>query len=139
MYKRIIKNIIRETELNFHNADQKDVERSAYTAGYVSALIGLLNGMGHKVKSGDWDDNGCLRVGCLEIDGKVLIKNSRIDYKAVDRECKMKTTPEQLAAAGYQSETLFADGLVKMRVTKEPYRGVEYETDPFDDDGDLME
>lgn len=43
------------------------------------------------------------------------------------------------AAAGYQSETLYADGLVKMRVTKEPYRRVAYEADPLDDDGDLMD
>lgn len=88
MYQFLISSIIREVEFNFKNADNKDVERSAFTAGNVAAYVSVLNNIGHSVKHGDWDDNGCSRVGYLEIDGKVLIKNSIIDYQIVANEFK---------------------------------------------------
>lgn len=88
MYQYLIKRIIEDAELNFYNANNKDVERSAYTAGHVAAYANILSNIGHSVNHGDWEDDGCLRVGCLEIDGKVLIKNSVINYENVAEEYK---------------------------------------------------
>lgn len=86
MYQFLINSIIQEIEFNFGNANNKDVERSAYTAGNVTAYVHVLNNIGHSVKHGSWNDNGCLRIGYLEIDGKAFVKNSVINYEMVAEE-----------------------------------------------------
>lgn len=88
MYQFLINSIIRDAEFNFRNADNKDIERSAFTAGNIVAYVSVLNNIGHSVKHGNWNDNGCLRVGYFEINGKVLIKNSVINYGIVAKEFK---------------------------------------------------
>ena len=86
MYEYLIRAIIRSIEFNLQNADKKDIERSAFTAGHVTAYTDILRNIGHDVDHGDWTDNGCTRVGYLEIDGKVFVKNSKIDYELVSKE-----------------------------------------------------
>lgn len=86
MYEYLIKAIIRDIKFNLQNADNGDVERSAFTAGAVTAYTDVLRNIGHEVTHGDWADNGCTRIGYLEIDGKVIVKNSKIDYEAVSKE-----------------------------------------------------
>ena len=79
MYKKLIFRIEEIVRLNFENADKVDVQRSSFTAGMVRAFTEVLRGMGHEVQTGSWDDNGCDRIGFIEIDGVVLVKNSQID------------------------------------------------------------
>ncbi len=79
MYKNLIFRIEQTVDLNFDNADKADVQRSSFTAGMVRAFAEVLRGMGHEVQTGSWDDNGCDRIGFIEIDGVVLVKNSQID------------------------------------------------------------
>lgn len=50
-----------------------------YTAGMLQGYLDVIRSMGHDVESGSWDDNGCDRISYLEIDGVVLIKNSKLD------------------------------------------------------------
>lgn len=86
MYEYLINAIIQSIEFNLQNADNKDVERSAFTAGKVTAYADILRNIGHKVNHGDWTDNDCSRVGYFEINGTVIVKNSKINYEAVSKE-----------------------------------------------------
>ncbi len=79
MYKNLIYRIEQTASLNLENADKADVQRSSFTAGMLRAFTEILRGMGHEVESGTWDDNGCDRIGFMEIDGVVLVKNSKIN------------------------------------------------------------
>lgn len=88
MYEYLIRAIIRDIKFNLQNADNKDIERSAFTAGAVTAYTDILRNIGHEVEHGDWTDGGCTRVGYLEIDGKVIVKNSKINYEAVSKELR---------------------------------------------------
>ncbi len=69
MYKNLIYRIEQTASLNLENADKADVQRSSFTAGMLRAFTEILRGMGHEVESGTWDDNGCDRIGFMEIDG----------------------------------------------------------------------
>lgn len=88
LYEDLIKRIVRNTEQNLDNADRLDITRSATTAGAVSANILTLIAMGFEADHGDWEDRGCLRIGFIKIDGEVVVKNSKIDYSAVERLLK---------------------------------------------------
>ena len=70
MYKELIRSIQGAAAFNLDNADKADVQRSYYTAGMVKAFTEVLRGLGHEVETGTWDD----------IDGVVLVKNSKIDF-----------------------------------------------------------
>lgn len=79
MYKNLIYRIEQTASLNLENANKADVQRSSFTAGMLRAYTEMLRSMGHEVESGTWDDNGCDRIGFMEIDGVVLVKNSEIN------------------------------------------------------------
>lgn len=79
MYKNLIKRIEETVSLNLEHANKADVQRSSFTAGMVKAYTEILQGMGHNVGSGSWDDNGCDRIGYIKIDGVILVKNSKIN------------------------------------------------------------
>lgn len=81
MYKELIRSIQGAVAFNLDNADKADVQRSSFTAGMVRGYLDVLRSLGHEVESGNWDDNGCDRVGYLKIDGVVLVKNSKIDFE----------------------------------------------------------
>ena len=85
MFKELLSKIVNHTELNFQNADNRDMERSHTTAGAVSAYLDVLRMIGHHIDNGDWDDYGCLRVGFIQINNIVIVRNSKIDYDAVQR------------------------------------------------------
>lgn len=80
MYKELIRSIQGAVAFNLENADRSDVERSNYTSGMAKAYTDVLRGLGHKVEIGTWDDNGCNRIGFIQIDGVALVKNSKIDF-----------------------------------------------------------
>lgn len=80
MYKELIHSIQDAVFFNLENADEVDVQRSSFTAGMVKAFAEVLQSMGHKVDVGSWNDNGCNRIGFIEIDGVVLVKNSKINF-----------------------------------------------------------
>jgi hypothetical protein len=79
MFKSLIFRIEETVSLNFQNADKVDVQRSSFTAGMIRGYLDVLMSMGHNVQSGSWDDNGCDRIGYMEIDGLVLVKNSKLN------------------------------------------------------------
>ena len=81
MFAEVIRRMVSDIEANLDNSDRKDVERSYYCAGHVTAWCQVIMMMGHNVEHGTWIDEKCNREGYLEIDGKVLVKNSKIDYK----------------------------------------------------------
>ena len=54
----------------------------------VKAYTDILRDLGHEVETGDWDDNGCDRVGYIKIDGVVLVKNSKINFDGYDELLK---------------------------------------------------
>lgn len=83
MFEYYTNKIIRHIEFNNHNADSGDVVRSAVTRGAVFAYCDVLRSLHHETDVGDWEDNGCLRVSYLKIDGKVIVRNSEIDYNGV--------------------------------------------------------
>ena len=80
MYKELIRSIQGAVAFNLDNADKADVQRSYFTAGMVKAFTEVLRGLGHKVETGTWDDNGCDRIGYIKINGVILVKNSKIDF-----------------------------------------------------------
>lgn len=79
MFNLLIRSIVKTASSNFENADKFDVQRSSFTAGMLQGYLDVIRSMGHDVESGSWDDNGCDRISYLEIDGVVLIKNSKLD------------------------------------------------------------
>ena len=79
MFKSLIFRIEETVSLNFQNADKVDVQRSSFTAGMIRGYLDVLMSMGHNVQSGSWDDNGCDCIGYMEIDGLVLVKNSKLN------------------------------------------------------------
>ena len=79
MFKSLIYRIEETVSLNFQNADRADVQRSSFTAGMIRGYLDILMSMGHNVQSGSWNDNGCDRIGYMEIDGLVLVKNSKLN------------------------------------------------------------
>ena len=83
MFKEYTNKIIRHIELNNHNADNGDVMRSATTRGAIFAYCEILRSLNQDVDVGDWEDNGCLRVSYLKLNGKVIVRNSEIDYYAI--------------------------------------------------------
>ena len=85
MFKELLSKIVRYTEFNFQNANNKDVERSHTTSGAVSAYLDVMRMIGHQVDHGDWDDCGCLRVGFIQINNTYIVRNSEIDYVAVQQ------------------------------------------------------
>lgn len=82
MFNNLIKTIERTISFNLDRADAGDIECSNYTAGMLRAYLDVIMEFGHDVVSGTWDDKGCNRIGYVEIDGIVLVKKSRLDYKA---------------------------------------------------------
>ena len=88
MYKDLINRIERAVSFNFEDANAADVQRSSFTAGMVKAYTDILRDLGHEVETGDWDDNGCDRVGYIKIDGVVLVKNSKINFDGYDELLK---------------------------------------------------
>ena len=80
MFKSLIARIEETVDLNLKNADAADVQRSSFTAGMVRGYLDVLRSLGHDVESGNWDDNGCDRIGFIKIGGVVLVKNSKIDF-----------------------------------------------------------
>ena len=82
MFKSLICKIEETVSLNNQNADKLDVQRSSFTAGMIRAYLDVVRSMGHDVDSGSWDDNGCDRFSYLKIDGVVMVRNSKIDFKA---------------------------------------------------------
>lgn len=56
-------------------ADSKDVLRNHTNYGECTAWVRVMIDMGHKVNLPVWeDDNGCLRIPFLEIDGEKWIE-----------------------------------------------------------------
>lgn len=80
MYKELIRSIENAVAFNLDNADKADVQRSSFTAGMVKAYTDVLRDMGHKVETGNWEDNGCDRVGFIKINGVFLVMNSKINF-----------------------------------------------------------
>lgn len=82
MFTEAIRRMIKDIEANLDNCNDGDVERSYYCAGNVAAWCQVLMMMGHEVEHGTWIDDGkCNHEGYLAIDGKVLVKNGKFDYK----------------------------------------------------------
>ena len=54
------------------NANEKDVDCNHVNYGHATAIADSLRYLGHEVNIPVWcDDNGCLRIPKLSIDGKV--------------------------------------------------------------------
>ena len=103
LYEDLIKRIVRDTEFNLDNADNLDVVRSAVTSGAVSENVLTLITMGYEAEWGDWEDRGCLRVGYVKIAGQIIVKNSEIDYYAVEKVLKNRpATAEEIIEATRQ-------------------------------------
>lgn len=57
------------------NADRNDVNRNHVNYGITTTWAQVMQDMGHNVKVPVWEDeNGCLRIPFLEIDGKRVIE-----------------------------------------------------------------
>lgn len=108
MFINLVKSIVKSTEFNLNNADKLDVVRSAFTAGAVKASAQALRDLGYDVDHGDWEDRGCLRVGYVRIGSQTIVKNSVIDYRAVEKLFKdcPGSTEEILAAVREEAERM---------------------------------
>lgn len=52
-------------------ADNKDTNRNHVSYGQYTAWIRMIGDMGHRTNLAVWeDDNGCLRIPFIEIDGE---------------------------------------------------------------------
>ncbi len=110
MFKDYTNKIIRHIELNNRNADDGDVVRSAVTRGSVFAYCDVLRSLHHETDVGDWEDNGCLRVSFLKIDGKVIVRNSEIDYNAVDDLLRTEVnSAEEILKSTHQEASWIVD------------------------------
>ena len=110
MFKDYTNKIIRYIELNNRNADNHDVMRSATTSGAVSAYCDSLRLLHHEVDHGDWEDNGCLRVSYLKIDGNVIVRNSEIDYYAVSDLLRAEVnSAEEILKSTHQEASRIVD------------------------------
>lgn len=59
-------------------AEQKAVNRNHTNYGFLSAWLQVIIDMGHKTTGPVWEDeNGCLRVPFIDIDGQKIIEFSK--------------------------------------------------------------
>ncbi len=74
-------NIIKEAvKLNLEHADRGDIQNSYYTSGKVKGYMDILKSMGHKIKAiPGSDENGCVRIRYMEIDGIVIVRENKLD------------------------------------------------------------
>lgn len=57
------------------NADDKDVNRNHTNYGSTTSYMRILHELGHKTFLPVWeDDNGCLRIPFIQIDGIKIIE-----------------------------------------------------------------
>ena len=56
------------------NAKDKDVNRNHVNYGCCTTWARVLQDMGHEVNVPVWEDDGCLKIPFIEIDGKKVIE-----------------------------------------------------------------
>jgi hypothetical protein len=57
-----------------NNAQSNDVNRNHVNYGRCITLARIIYDMGHKTDVPVWEDNGCLKIPYLEIDGEKVIE-----------------------------------------------------------------
>lgn len=61
------------TRLN-DQAEERDINRNHANYGEASALIQVIKDMGHEADLPAWEDEGCLKVPFIEIDGEKIME-----------------------------------------------------------------
>jgi len=72
-------------------ADDRDINRSHVNYGVTTAFSQVLEDMGHKTDIPVWEDeNGCLRIPYITLDGEELIRFDNVPEQSEQAENKAK-------------------------------------------------
>ena len=78
----MIEDILKNTKLNAENRAMGDIERTNHCAGTVSGEVRIFRFLGIEYDFGTYKDDEYEMIGYLYVDGVVLVKNGKIDWKA---------------------------------------------------------
>ena len=78
----MIESILKMAEWNFQNRENGDVERTNNCAVDASGKASIFRFLGIEFDFGTWQDGDYEMIGYFFVDGVVLIKNGKIDWKA---------------------------------------------------------
>ncbi len=78
----MIEDILKTIDLNAKNRQQHDVERTNNCACAASGKASIFRFLGIEFDFGTWQDGEYEMVGYFFVDGVVLVKNGKIDWKA---------------------------------------------------------
>lgn len=78
----MIEDILKTIDFNAKNREQKDIERTNSCAGAASGKASIFRFLGIEFDFGTWQDGDYEMVGYFFVDGVVLVRNGKIDWKA---------------------------------------------------------
>lgn len=78
----MIEDILKTAELNAMNRAQNDIERTNNCAIAASGKASIFRFLGIVFDFGTWQDGDYEMIGFFLVDGIVLIKNGKVDWKA---------------------------------------------------------